>query len=361
LGVVVQRSTTVAVAAALCSLAIPGVASAATKTVDMGEPASATKAFEQKYGSDANAFFPSSVSVHVGDKVRFAPVGFHTVEFVGRGAKPTPLLSPNGQVTSEKDAAGADFWFNGLPQVGFTPSLLKGLYGKSVSFDGTKTVQSGLPLGNKLKPMTITFKKAGAFTYFCTVHAGMKGTVKVLPKSKPVPSAKADAKRAKAQLGAALKVAKGLAATKTPANTVSIGAAGRGGVESYSFFPSNLKVATGTTVTFTMPAHSTEVHTATTGPGDPEKDPKSYLGTLAASLNGPAIAGAAVYPSDKPGAPAALTPTAHGNGFWNTGALDTTSATPQLPASNKVTFAAPGTYQFYCMIHPFMHGTVTVQ
>jgi len=25
-----------------------------------------------------------------------------------------------------------------------------------------------------------------------------------------------------------------------------------------------------------------------------------------------------------------------------------------------VTFAAPGTYQFFCMIHPFMHGTVTV-
>ena len=356
-----HHSTKAAFVAALASLAVPAVASAATKTVDMGEPASTTKTFERQYGSDANAFFPSSVSVHVGDKVKFVPTGFHTVEFVGKGAKPTPLLSPNGQTTAEKDAAGADFWFNGRPVVSFTPSLLNMLYGKSVSFDGTKTVQSGLPLANKPKPVTIAFKKAGTFTYLCTIHAGMKGTVKVLAKSKPVPSAKSDAQRVKRQVAAALKVAKGLAATKPPANTVSVGAAGRGGVDSYGIFPSNLTVSTGTTVTFNMPARSTEVHTATTGPGNPEKEPKSYLGVLASSLEGPAWDSAAAYPSDAPGAPASLTPTSHGNGFWNSGVMDASNATPQLPSSNKVTFAAPGTYQFYCMIHPFMHGTVTVK
>lgn len=356
-----KRSPLVALTAAVCCLAAPAAATAAIKTVDMGEPASATKTFEQKYGSDANAFFPSAISVHVGDKVRFAPTGFHTAEFVGKGARATPLLSPNGQTTTENDAAGAPFWFNGLPVVSFTPSLLKSLYGKSATFDGSKSVQTGLPLANKPKPATIKFTKAGTFTYFCTIHAGMRGTVKVLPKSKPVPSAKADAAAVKSQLAAALKTAKGLAATKPPANTVSVGGAGKGGVESYGFFPANLTVPTGTTVTFTMPAGSNEVHTATTGPGNPESDPKSYLGTLAASLNGPAFDSAAVYPSDKPGAPAALTPTLHGNGFWNSGAMDTSSATPQLASSNKVTFAAPGTYQFFCMIHPFMHGTVTVK
>jgi plastocyanin len=347
-------------AVALVSLAAPAGASAATKSVDMGVPLSAQKTI-QKYGSDANAFFPSSVAVHVGDKVKFVPTGFHTVELLGKGAKPTPLLSPTGQTTAEKDAAGADFWFNGQPQIGFTPSLLNGLYGKSVSFDATKTIQTGLPLASKPKPVTITMKKAGTFTYLCTIHTGMKGTIKVLAKSKPVPSAKADAKRVKAQVAAAIKVAKGLAATKSPANTVSIGASGSGGVESYSFFPSSLTVATGTTVTFTMSKDTYEVHTATTGPGDPEKDPKSYLGTLAASVNSPAFDSAAIYPSDVPGAPAALTTTSHGNGFWNSGALDAASATAQLPKANAVTFAAPGTYQFYCMIHPFMHGTVTVQ
>lgn len=354
------RSKT-AFAVAVASLAaVPGVASAATKTVDMGTPISAQKAI-QKTGSDANAFFPSSVSVNVGDKVKFVPTGFHTVELLGKGAKPTPLLSPTGQLTAEKDAGGADFWFNGQPQLGFTPTLLKGLYGKSVSFDGSKSIQSGLPLANKPKPFTITMKKAGTFTYLCTVHTGMKGTIKVLAKGKPVPSVKADEKRVAAQAAAAVKVAKGLATTKPPANTVSVGAAGAGGVESFSFFPSSLTVAPGTTVTFTMAKGSYEVHTATTGPGDPEKDPKSYLGVLAASAASPAFDSAAVYPSDVPGAPASLTPTSHGNGFWNSGVLDTASVTAQLPVSNKVTFAAVGTYQFYCMIHPFMHGTVTVQ
>lgn len=354
------RSKTVFVLATASLAVAPGVASAATKTVDMGTPISAQKAI-QKTGSDANAFFPSSISVHVGEKVKFVPTGFHTVELLGKGAKPTPLLSPNGQLTAEKDAGGADFWFNGQPQVGFTPTLLKGLYGKSASFDGSKSIQSGLPLANKPKPFTITMKKAGTFTYLCTVHTGMKGTIKVLAKGKPVPSTKADDKRVFAQVVAAVKVAKGLAATKPPANTVSVGAAGAGGVEAFSFFPSSLTVAPGTTVTFTMAKGSYEVHTATTGPGDPEKDPKSYLGVLAASVASPAFDSAAVYPSDVPGAPASLTPTSHGNGFWNSGVLDTASVTAQLPVSNKVTFAAPGTYQFYCMIHPFMHGTVNVQ
>jgi len=327
----------------------------------MGLPTADQKTFNKSYNADVNAYFPSSVSVHVGDKVKFEPTGFHTVELLGKGKKATPLLTPTGQASADQDAAGANFWFDGQPQVGFTPSLGKGLFGKSASFDGSKSVESGLPLSNKPKPFTIAFKKAGTFTYICNVHPGMKGTVKVLAKSKSVPSAKSDAKRADDQIASAKKVAKGLGSTKPPANTVSVGAAGKGGVENYGFFPSALTVSAGTTVTFSMAKGSFEVHTATTGPGNPETEPQSYLGTLAASLQSPVWASPAIYPSDPPGAPAALTPASHGNGFWNAGALDNTSATPQLPSSSKVTFSAPGTYQFYCMIHPFMHGTVTVQ
>ena len=67
-----------------------------------------------------------------------------------------------------------------------------------------------------------------------------------------------------------------------------------------------------------------------------------------------------VYPSEQPPATGTLTPALHGNGFWSTGVMDTAAGTP-LPASNSVTFGAPGTYEFYCLIHPFMHATVTVQ
>ena len=67
-----------------------------------------------------------------------------------------------------------------------------------------------------------------------------------------------------------------------------------------------------------------------------------------------------IYPSEPFGTVGTLTPQSHGNGFWNSGALDNVKASPQ-PTSNSVTFTAPGTYEFYCMVHPQMHGTVVVQ
>ena len=69
-----------------------------------------------------------------------------------------------------------------------------------------------------------------------------------------------------------------------------------------------------------------------------------------------------VYPSEPPGSAAAtLTPLLHGNGFWNSGVLDASSATPQPGEANSVTFGPPGKYDFYCLIHPFMKATVTAQ
>ena len=57
-------------------LALPGVAEAKTKSVNMGIPPKSGKAF-QKLGVDVNAFFPSGVTINKGDKVKFLPVGFH--------------------------------------------------------------------------------------------------------------------------------------------------------------------------------------------------------------------------------------------------------------------------------------------
>ena len=70
---------------------------------------------------------------------------------------------------------------------------------------------------------------------------------------------------------------------------------------------------------------SYDVHTATTGPGNPESEPNSYLGQIAASFNSPVFDPRAVYPSEPPGPAGTLTPALHGNGFWNTGVMDTAS------------------------------------
>ncbi len=49
----------------------------------------------------------------------------------------------------------------------------------------------------------------------------------------------------------------------------------------------------------------------------------------------------------------------HGNGFWNSGLLDSDDATPN-PQSTQVAFGAAGTFAYICIIHPFMKGEVTV-
>jgi plastocyanin len=345
---------------AVALLAAPSAAHAATKTVDMGLPLSQQKTFNNM-GTDVNDFFPHGVTIHAGDSVKFVPTGFHDVDLPAKGKKPQALLVTGAPVSGSLDAANSPFWFNGQPSVGFNPAVAgaTGL-GKRFTYTGKKGLVSGLPLSNHPKPMTVKFAKAGTYTYYCDVHPGMKGTVRVLSKHRRIPTAKQDRKALKKQLSAALGTARTITNVTGVANTVDVGLASRHSVEYYGFLPATLTVPAGTTVTFKMPAGSKEIHTATTGPGDPEKDPASYLGKLAASLASPAFDPAAVYPSDPPPNPAALTLASHGNGFWNSGVMDSLAATP-LPASNTVTFSQAGTYQFYCLIHPFMHATVTVQ
>jgi plastocyanin len=346
------------------ALAAPAASQAATKLVSMGlPPSSTTKTIENNFG-DVNDFFPHGITVHVGDKVKFAPFGFHTVDLIPKGGNALPLIAPTGQkVSGANDAAGQPFWFNGQDQLFFSPGLFASNFGKSVSYNGSKRVESGAPVSQKPKPMTVKFTKTGSFTYFCNIHPGMKGTVTVKPKKSKIPTKKADAKAVKTQLAAALKTFKTLSKKTVPANTVSVGSAGQHGVELYAFLPSSITVPVGTTVNFQMSAGSVEDHTATTGPGDPDKEPTSYLGQIAGSFQGPGpFDPRAAYPSEPSGSAAAsLTPTFHGNGFWNSGVLDRSTTTPTLPTGNSVKFAAPGTYNFYCMIHPFMHGTVKVQ
>jgi plastocyanin len=345
----------------VAALILPGVAQAAQKDVSLGPTKAASKAL-QSTGSDVNDFFPHQVTIHAGDTVRFVPNGFHTVDLPASRKSKLSIFSPLAQpVAGSVDAAGAPFWFNGRPSIGFTPALAQSAFGKSRAYTGAKAVLSGLPLSNKPKPMTVRFPRTGTFRYFCDVHLGMTGIVRVVGASRPLPSAAADRARRRAQEKSTLATAKALPKSTTPpANTVDVGLQGKGNVSLFAFVPSALTVPTGTAVTFRQGARS-EIHTATIGPGDPEKQPASYLGQIAAGLQGPVLDPRGVYPSEPPGALAALTPTYHGNGFWSSGVLDLDPGTATLPPSSTVRFTAPGAYQVYCMIHPFMHGTITVQ
>jgi plastocyanin len=348
---------TVAFASAAAVLLVPAVAQARTKEMYAGPPLATAKKLGQT--TTANAFFPSKLTVNVGDSVSFVPAGFHSVDLPKKGKGAETLIVPTGQkVAGAADAAGAPFWFNGQDGLSLNPTFAAvSAYGKKFTYTGAKQVESGLPANEKAKPMTVKFTKAGTFKVYCDLHPGMAATVTVAKKGAKIPTAKQDAAAIKKQADAAVKAAKDLDKTNPGANTVDLGVSAKGGVEYFGMAPSTLTVPAGTVVKFQMTKKSYDAHTATFGPGNIE-DPASYLGGIAASFESPAIDPKGTYPSDV--TPVAISPTLHGNGFWNSGVLDAASASP-LPESSSVTFSTPGSYKFYCLIHPFMVGTVVVQ
>jgi plastocyanin len=348
-----------ALAAVLLSMvgASAALAAPVTKVVYAGTPPVTNqiaakivpKTFAKTYQPDINAFFQQRVTVNAGDTVSFRIRGFHTVDLPAKAGRDLPLILPGAMVTGAKDAAGNPFWFNNkVPSLGLNPALFKRSSAKI--YNGTQRLDSGL---TSAKPFNVTFTKAGTYKFYCDVHPGMVGYVVVKPQGKPIPSAAQDAATLTAQVTTDIKAAKRIATTPLPADTVSLGQSAPGGVELFSMFPATLTVNAGTTVTFQMSKNSREIHTATFGP-------VAYLTPLAKSFTSPVLSPIATYASD-PTQPILESPTAHGNGFANTGVLDADPATVQIPPSSKIDFTKPGVYHFVCLVHPFMHGTIIVK
>jgi plastocyanin len=116
----------------------------------------------------------------------------------------------------------------------------------------------------------------------------------------------------------------------------------------------------GQTVRFSISSKS-EIHTVALGAGTPYFDAiEKDLVMAQPQPSGPPrlqFSPLIFLPSD-PALPP-YTGLNHGNGFLNTGVLDTNPSTPP-PASVDVTFAAAGTFKFECTIHPGMQATITV-
>lgn len=363
-----HRSLRIALAAvAACGLALPAAASAATKTVALGPPLKKTPPGAPKDG-DLNQFFPSSISVHAGDSVKFQPFGFHLVNFPKQGEAAPPLasLDTTHPIAGANDAAGRPYWFNGLgtPVI---PAIVGIGSGSGKAYDGTQELGSGFPAGNgPPKPFVVKFPKAGSYTYYCVLHPGMKGTVKVVAKSAAVPSAKADAARAKAQLARGLATLKRVDKQKAPADTVIAGPDKKSAVL-YRYTPSALTTTVNTPITLTMSAGTSEDHTFTFA-----KDVKAAIKaadkTFIGPLPGTGTAGPPTLAFDPkyalsteaPGQPVVIDGANHGDGLVNSGVLDGDAKSP-FPQSMKVSFSKPGTYTFFCAIHTFMTGKITVK
>jgi plastocyanin len=346
-----------AVAALAVALAVPAAADAATRSVQAGPFGKQNQQlFEQAFG-DGNAYYRKTITIHSGDKVKWKINGFHSVTFSPAGADPPGLILPDrvNTVSGAADANGAPFWFNSQPNFNLNPLAAEPQGGKK--FNSGALTSSGLPLAGPPKPYTLKFPKTGKFTYICTVHPGMQGTVKVVKPSKPIPSAKQNKKAAKKELAKTYEqVVKRADGPSGLQNTIQAGNDKAGGATLFKFFPADATVQTGGTLRLQMPPSSSEVHSFTFGPSN---GANLYVDELAQNVVGPVFDPIGVYPSEPPPAVSTYLPSLHGNGFWNSGLLDSDPATP-LPRSTEVRFGQPGTYSYICIIHPFMQGKVTV-
>jgi plastocyanin len=403
-----RRCVTVLALAASAAVWTAPAAGAATKTVLAGgPPPKASQAGRLRFPAalDLNGFFRRRVTIHVGDSVRwvFSQRVVHTVTFLAPGT-PVPTLEqqdPAHPYTGVKDAAGNDFWFNGQPSLlippdhaapvggpttdgrtyhnsglaahpytgfkdvagddfwydGKAPSLLipldhAGPVGGATT-DGRTYHNSGLS-APAFKPYKLRFTRAGTFHYVCLVHPGMTGTVRVLAPGHRVPSARANRRAAVREMRRAVREARKLARFHPRGNRV-VAAHDRGVVSWFRFFPATRRIKVGQSVRFSISSRS-EIHTIAFGP-------ESYRDNLEKNLIqggpvGPVFNPQIFLPSDRPPLPP-YDGTSHGNGFLNTGILDTNPSTP-VPRTSTVRFTKAGTYIFECTIHPGMEGTIKV-
>jgi plastocyanin len=338
--------------AATAVIAFPATAMARTQLVWAGGRPSFQSTLLH-FGAEANDFFPHSVTIAQGDTIEWQgmSIGFHSIDLPGKAGGDFPLFIPTGSTASGlKDAAGKPFWFNGQPNLGINPALFAPSGGNS--YDGSARVDAGLPFGPPT-PFKVTFTKPGTYAYVCDLHYDMRGIVVVRPTGAKTPSAAQDAAAVTKQQTRDAKTAKALAKTKVTGHRISVGVAGKNGVEILGMFPTTLHVHKGTTVTFAMATLTGETHTTTFGPA-------GYLNPLVQAFNTNTPVATAFYPSSPPTSGPIPVPGSHGKGFASSGALDHDSGTP-LPATKKFKFTKPGTYHYECLIHPVMQGTIIVK
>jgi plastocyanin len=355
-----RRSLAVLVIAVVGAVCAAPAASAKTKVVFAGGPPPTSKlvpALKYPRALDLNGYFQNRVKIHVGDSVRwiFSRRVVHTVTFLPQTAT-VDVPDPTHPYTGFADAAGAPFWFNGQPSLEIPPQNAFPQGGGST--DGTQYRTSGLSAPT-FKPYQLTFTKAGTFAYLCMIHPGMEGSVRVVGANRPIPSARADRKTRTAELTRALARARQLAKFKPKGNRV---VAGHDSVPVswFRFFPSRRTIRAGQTVHFSISSDS-EIHTVAFGPA-------AYRAALAKELvmvqpqpSGPPrlqFNPQIFLPSDPTLPP--YTGTNHGNGFLNTGVMDTDPASPPPPSAD-ITFTTPGTYRFECTVHPGMRARIRVR
>jgi plastocyanin len=281
-----------------------------------------------------NEFAPNQISVNVGDTVtwRLDSTEFHDILFTS-GAPAPEFVQPGPDGVFINPVAA-------MPTGGNT-------------YDGTGLVGSGLL--NKGDTWSLTFSKAGSYTYLCAIHTGMGGIINVLAPGQQTDTQAAVDTRRTNQVNADIA---NLAVPAIMANTGELPAEGAIGLAAgvqngladvQRFFPGTVTVHAGEAVTWIWKTADTP-HTVTFLAGQPA--PATVLpvpqpnGPPRLQLN-PQVAAPAGSPIDY-----------DGGSFLNSGLVQPIPGQPT--PTFTVHFDSPGSYQYVCLLHEGMVGTINV-
>jgi plastocyanin len=298
--------------------------------------------------AEISAFLPQTITINAGDTIYFENMGFHTITFLSGAETPKlfiPSPDPAMPPAATPPASGAS-----APVLIANPAALFPAGGPS--YDGTGVVNSGVPLDPTAPPFTLTFTTAGEYDYICLVHPKyMTGKVIVQEAGAALPMEQ-DGVDAQAQQELAAFTERAAAvwasvATPAAAAEVQVGPSDEN-VELLAFVPNEVRIKAGEAVHWVYKG-SMSPHTVTFLGGAEAVEDVLFTGgeagppTVVLNPN-------SLFPSDSVGQPYS------GEGLVNSGYLGAPTEVVGWDGYQRVetfdlTFAAPGEYKYYCILH----------
>jgi plastocyanin len=282
-----------------------------------------------------NEFAPNQITVNVGDTVtwKLNSTEFHNVMFLS-GA-PTPEFvepGPDGVFVNPATA---------FPSGG-------------PNYDGSGVAGSGLL--NKGDSWSLTFTKAGSYTYLCAIHPGMGGMVNVVPAGQTADTQAAVDARGTGQVNSELAtkaipaIMSNVGELVVEGATVGVASGVQNGLADIQrFLPRRVTIHKDEAITWVWKTTDTP-HTVTFLGGEPAPD----VVMPQPQPNGPPK----LQLNPKMLQPAGDATKWDGASYLNSGFLQ---PMPGQPAPTfTVRFAEPGTYDYVCLLHEGMVGTVVV-
>ena len=311
-----------------------------------------------RIGADIMSYFPTTLRIHVGDRVRWVQNSneIHTVTFLG------------GTTAPELVVGATDI---GLP-ADPSPMVLNPAAVNRVRAIGglgnvTTFVNSGL-MGfetGQFRSFSVTFTRRGTYQYLCLVHGQMmSGTVKVVARSTSVPSPLRVKAIAREQIARKMaKVPAVMADARShitpPVENAGGGMThfvmmgfGEGQIDLLHFFPKTIDVQVGDKVAWQMTAFNDAPHTLTFLNGATAPP----LVIPVPQMTGPPV----LYLN-----PAVLDPSMPTLGLMRTGIYNSGFMPPIPGTSFEIGIGAmtAGTDPYVCLLHDEsgMRGTLVVQ